>query len=211
MSRAVQGHHPATSVFVPRGTAGPIGRGARAIPVCAGSPTAPPPCLCPCHDYIKFHYLNTLPAFPQVQRAADSWVARGRCWTHIEVLSELTRNAHSQTPPPNPHPPTDLLRQSLWDRGPGDLSTVSICGSYVRWSLKTDAPQRGLWWAHGQEVPCLPRQAPASPPAALLGLARLTPCCLQGLCTPIPPPDRPAPPSRAGGHQPHGILPFQPR
>ena len=182
MSRAMQGHHPATSVFVPRGTAGPIGRGARAIPVCAGSPTAPPPCLCPCHDYIKFHYLNTLPAFPQVQRAVDSWVARGRCWTHIKVLSELTRNARSQTPPaPN------LLRQSLWDRGPGDLSTVSTCGSYVHWSLKTDAWSSegivvGAWAgsalsSHSRHLhlPLLPRWAlPGFPAVACKGCAPLS-------------------------------------
>ena len=53
----------------------------------------------------------------------------------------------------------------------------------------------------GRKCPVFPQQAPASPPAAPLGLARLPRCCLQGLCTPIPPPDRPAPPLRAGGAQ----------
>jgi len=65
----------------------------------------PPPCLCSCHDYIKVHYGNTPPAFPQTQHVADSsWVSRGGCRAPITprpppvFLSGLLRAAASVSP-----------------------------------------------------------------------------------------------------------------
>lgn len=38
------------------------------------------PCLCLCHEYIKFHQLHMLPAFHLMQHGTDSpWMTRGRC------------------------------------------------------------------------------------------------------------------------------------
>lgn len=45
------------------------------------------PCLCLCHNYIKFHQLNLLPAFCQMRRDADScWVTGGGAGSyHLRV------------------------------------------------------------------------------------------------------------------------------